>query len=315
MKYLRAVADVLRSDAARVMFLILALAGAVWALVSQWDAFSAAITNFSIWQVLVAFLLSIAFMFVVMLCWRAVIIDLGSQLGLGSAANLYFVSQLGKYLPGGVWNFLAIAEMGKDLGVPRTRSLISTIVSILISIVSAGIIAVPGIIALQVIPDPYGWVMLIALPILVVFLIPDVLNRLINLALKITKRPELAQPFSGRGIIASTLWSSLSWILAGGCVYLLAGQLGADQSFRGFIGATGAYSLAWAVGFLIFFVPAGIGVREVVLGAMLADQLEPGAIIAVVLVTRVLVTLADILLACVFVVINRAAAHRRRRVA
>lgn len=314
MKQLKAVIEALRSDTARVIFLLLALAAAIWALVTQWDEFSAAIANFSVPNVVGAFALSLAFMFVVMLCWRAVVTDLGSPLKLISAANLYFVSQLGKYLPGGVWNFLAIAEMGKDLGVPRSRSLISTIVSILISVVAAGLIAVPGIIALQVIPEPYGWVMLIALPVLAMFLIPSVLNRLINLALKVTKRPALEQPFSARGIVISTAWSMLSWVLAGGCVYLLATELGADASPVGFIGATGAYSLAWAAGFLVFFVPAGIGVREVVLGAMLAGQLDTGSVLAVVLVTRVLVTLADVALACLFLLLNRTRLARHRDV-
>src|SRR5690606_35487272 len=57
-----------------------------------------------------------------MLTWRTLLADLGTRLPVRSAARVFFVGQLGKYIPGTVWPLIAQMEMGRDLGVPRARS-------------------------------------------------------------------------------------------------------------------------------------------------------------------------------------------------
>lgn len=49
-----------------------------------------------------------------------------------------------------------------------------------------------------------------------------------------------------------------------------------------------------AAGFLAVFVPAGTGVREGVLGLLFAGSLSSGGILAVVLVSRITMTFADL---------------------
>jgi uncharacterized membrane protein YbhN (UPF0104 family) len=66
---------------------------------------------------------------------------------------------------------------------------------------------------------------------------------------------------------------------------------------RGLALAVGGYALAWVVGFLVVVVPAGAGARELVLVAVLAGTLPHAAVLLVVLVSRVLVTLVDLLFA------------------
>ena len=57
----------------------------------------------------------------------------------------------------------------------------------------------------------------------------------------------------------------------------------------------GGYGLAWAVGFIVIIAPAGAGAREVALAAVLAAVLDvSGAVVVVVLLSRVLFTLVDL---------------------
>ncbi len=53
-----------------------------------------------------------------MLAWRRVLADLGSPLHLAPAGGVFFVGQLGKYLPGSVWSIVAQAEMGTTAAHP-----------------------------------------------------------------------------------------------------------------------------------------------------------------------------------------------------
>ena len=40
-------------------------------------------------------------------CWRAILVDLGGELPLAAGIRVFFLGQLGKYLPGSVWPALA----------------------------------------------------------------------------------------------------------------------------------------------------------------------------------------------------------------
>ncbi len=62
--------------------------------------------------------------------------------------------------------------------------------------------------------------------------------------------------------------------------------------------ATGAFALAWCVGFLVVFAPAGAGVRDVLLlVAMLSPMIGVGSATALALVSRVLLTAGDLITA------------------
>lgn len=295
----------LRSKPVRYAFVLVALAGAAWALASVWPSVMDAVQKFPWWVSLVSLAIGIIYVVLTMLSWRAVLIGLGTKLSFGAAGRLFFVSQLGKFVPGGVWNYLAVVEMGAAHQIPRRRSLSAMVVSVLISIVTAGVLAIPGIVLTGALPQPWTTVALICIPLVACLLIPTVLNRLIEFALRVTKRPALESPLQARQILASSGWALGGWMLAGLMIWLLAIQLGLTPSFESLLLVVGGYSLSWAVGFVIFFMPAGIGVREVVLAAMLQGVLGTGELVLIVLLARVISTLADVALGVAALIASR----------
>lgn len=290
------VLELARSRTVKVGFLLLALALAVWAVVSRWNEVSAALTEID--PVLLAAALGLGLLYVVltMFSWRAVLADHGTPLPLLPAARVFFVSQLGKYVPGGVWNIVAAAEMGADHRIPRRRSVSAMLVTVLISIVTGMILAVVTVpFAPDELADRFGWV-LWTLPLFVMLLLPPVLGRLVDLALRLTKGDPLESPLRWRGIGAAVAWALLAWVIAGLQVWVLAVGVGMEPSGRTVALCIGGYAFAWVIGFLVVIVPAGAGVRETVLALMLAGSLSTGGVLAVVLLSRVVLTLADLLL-------------------
>lgn len=302
------VVEALRSRWVRRGFVLLALAAAVWAVASQWEEVSSAAVRLGPATLAASLAVSVVFVVMTMLSWRVVLADMGSHLPLRSAAALFFVSQVAKYLPGGVWNILAAAEMGADHAIPRRRSVSVMAVSLLVSVVTGSALALA---AIAVAPGEdaaaYGWVGW-AFPAFLVLLAPPVLNRVLGLALRLTRRPPLEKPVSARGVALAALWSVLSWLTAGVQVSLLAVPLGMDLTAATYALAAGGYALAWTVGFLVLVVPAGVGIREAVLGAVLTTQLGTGAVVLVVLLSRVLLTGADLLLGAVGLLLARGGA-------
>jgi len=92
-------------------------------------------------------------------------------------------------------------------------------------------------------------------------------------------------------------------------VLILGVERGASTSDVG-AGAIGGFAVAWALGPLLVIAPAGLGVREVTLVAVLAPPLTGPAALVVAIVSRLLMTVTDLLLALVFYVLGRVSARR-----
>jgi hypothetical protein len=301
-----------RSPLVRWAFLAVALVLAVYAVWANWDELVDAARQLSVGTLALALVASAVYVALTMLSWRRILTDLGSRLPLLSAAALFGVSQIGKYVPGGVWNVVAAAELGADHKIPRRRSVAAMGVAVLVSLVSGVVV---GCLGLALSPgdarDRWGWIVWLA-PVLLVLLVPAVLNRIVAGVLRLARREPLTEPLTTRGLGASVLWSLAAWLVAGLQVWTLATALGMDATPRTFALALGGYALAWVVGFLVVFVPAGAGAREAVLVAVLSGSLTQGAVLVVVLVSRVLLTVIDLAAAGFGLIVARREARERQ---
>lgn len=77
-----------------------------------------------------------------MLSWRSLFA--GSEVGVPPirvAGRIYYVGQLGKYVPGSVWAVVAQAELGKDHRVPRTRSATVALAALAVLVVVGAVVS------------------------------------------------------------------------------------------------------------------------------------------------------------------------------
>jgi glycosyltransferase 2 family protein len=94
------------------------------------------------------------------------------------------------------------------------------------------------------------------------------------------------------------------WVSFGVHIWLLARGLHAEHDHL-FLLSTGAYALAWIVGFLVVVAPAGVGVREGVLLLVLGPVLGRPETLALALVSRMLMLAGDLLTSAVAVLVAR----------
>ena len=284
-----------RSRVFRLSFGGLLVALAVWAVGSQWHQVRTALGQLDARWLVLALVATIANVALAGMVWRSILADLGSRLRLPVAARIFFVGQLGKYLPGSVWPVVMQTELGRDHQVPRRRTATATMVALLLSVTSALLVVLLALpLAPKAVPRGFGWAVLLVIP-LVVLLHPGVLGWLVDRALRLAGRDGMAERTTLRGTLLATLWAIGSWVGAGLQVWALAVPLGADANLRTAALLIGGYGLAWAVGFVVIIAPAGAGAREVVLGAVLAPVLDrAGAVVVVVVLSRVLFTLVDL---------------------
>jgi len=282
----------MRSKAVRFGFLAVVLALLAVALKEQAGTLWHQVSRLPVPVVLLAFVFCLCGLFCSLMVWRELLADLGSRLSIPEAFRIMFIGQLGKYVPGSIWPVLAQSELGADRGVPRTRSAVSVLLSYAVMTCSGVVVAMvtlpfatAGSIA------QYFWILFL-IPVAAVLLSPPVLNRLLRLVLRVSRRPVVQQSVSYRGLARTMVWALAGWSFNGLMVYVLMRQL-AGHPQGSLLVSVGAYSLSWAVGFLAVFAPAGAGVREAVMVAVLGARTTPATALTVALLCRALAVVAD----------------------
>ena len=293
----------LRSPALKVAFLVVAGLAAALAVVANWSDIQRSADRLGVTDLIMSGIASVLYVVFTMLSWRSVMADLGSPLTLRAASQLFFISQLGKYIPGGVWNVVAVGEMGTEHGVPRRSSLSGMLVFWLVSVVTGMLTGTAYVLGRGGNLGEARW-LAILLPAALILVAPPVLRRLLRAILRLARREPLLREPTGAGLAKATAWAMVGWIFAGAQVWQLSRAL-SDLGEPSFFAAVGGYALAWTAGFLVVFAPAGAGIREVVLGGLMSDSMTVGAVVALVLLSRLFITGADFTLAAAAAISGR----------
>ncbi|NYH51735.1 hypothetical protein HNR06_001324 [Nocardiopsis arvandica] len=282
----------------RLALFLVVCACAGLALRANWEQARDAVASLPLWVLPAAVLAGMAGLTAQMLAWRALLAGMGSPLPYRVAARVMFVGQLGKYLPGSVWAFVAQVELARDWRVPRSRGAAATLLAVAVTVaVSLAVAAVALPLSSAGAARRWWWALALAPPLLAA-LHPRVLGWGIRLA---------ARPFArfrevagagpldvrGRAVAASVGWTLVAWVPLGLHVWLLTWAVG-GEALRSLGPAAGGYALAWTLGLLVVFAPAGLGVREAVLVVALSPVLDAGAALVVAVLSRLVMTAADV---------------------
>lgn len=247
------------------------------------------------------------------LFWYRLLWDFGEKPALFPALRAYYVSHLGKYIPG---KALALVIRGALIRSPDVRfgvAVLSAFYEVLTTMAAGALLAAVLFVldpsrqgTLDVNPVVIG---LVLLPLLGVPLLPAVFNRLVQ---RLARRFQKVESFQLPRLRTGTLLVGLGlgcvgWALMGLSLWALVEAVvpvspTLDLSLLGRY--TAMVALAYVAGFLALIMPSGVGVREYfllrllppVLPQQVAASAEPVAA-AVVLLLRLLWTAAELLVA------------------
>jgi uncharacterized membrane protein YbhN (UPF0104 family) len=278
----------------RPLVLVLILVFVALLLTQQWQQVRPLLGRLTVVGLLAATAAVLAGHLATFLSWRALLTDLGFPLPLAGSLHVFFLGQLGKYLPGSIWPAVAQMELGRDYRVPQRVSGSAVAATLLIS-VGAGLLVAVVLVPLAGLGalGRYWWTAL-ALPLVALLASPPVLNRLLGVTLRLARRAPLPQRLSTAGTLRSVGWALAAWLCYGGHVWLLAHQLGVAGGLPLLLHSTGAFAGAWCVGFLLVVAPAGAGAREAALILLLGSSVPRPQSTVIAVVSRLLFTLADL---------------------
>ena len=274
---------------------LLVTAGFLAALVaSQWSALQAYDWHLtSGWALLALLGLEVGWL-VELDTWRIILASLGGPLSFRQAAPIWFLSNIIRYIPGNIWQFLGMAELAHDEGVPRLVTLISIVLHQAIS-TAVGIVVAAIYFAVLGEGRWLGYLrpLLLLVPLGLLMLQPRILEGVLNWTLRKLGRPP----------VRVTLTRGQIWILIARYVVV---WLAMGLSFAALVRAltplqpghtlylVASWAAAYVIGYLSLLTPAGLGVREGVL-AVLLFPIMPQPIAAVVaIMARLWMTVGEV---------------------
>lgn len=289
-----------RTSRARELFsaavLVLVLVGVAFVVARNWDAFIVSIHKIGVAGFALSLAAAVLAVLGTYLQWRSVLVGLEVPFGFLEGARVFFVSQLGKYLPGSVWPIVMQMEAGHRRGASRKTILAANLIAVLLSVLVGVVIA--GVLLPFSTPAALRrfWWALAVLPLLVILAHPRSLPFLLDRVLKLLRRAPLDVRMTNAATLRALGWSALAWVAFG--VHLAVLVAVVDEPSLGLLAlCIGGMGLAVSAGVLFLPAPAGAGMREIVLAYVLAAALTSGQVIAVVVASRVIILLADLLLA------------------
>src|SRR4051812_17146516 len=207
----------------RVAIAVITLAAVVYAVVRNWADVSVHLDQISwvtfLWSTLAAALGT----WLTMIGWRTLLRDLGSDLHPAPASGVYFVGQLGKYLPGSLWSVLVQADIASHLRVPRRRTAVTGLLALGLSLLTGLLVGLPvASLLLTRNASGFDWWLLLGIPILVVLCVPRLLNAVINRMLRTLRREPLEQNLSTGAVLRAVGIFLLVWVAFGVHTLLLA---------------------------------------------------------------------------------------------
>lgn len=219
---------------------------------------------------------------------------MGAPIRLRDAFALNFISNLGKYLPGGVWPILGRYALASRFGVSAEHAVLSTVFENLLSVVAGTIVVLVAIgpaAAEAMNVSPYLLV-LIAAGILAC-LHPVIFGRLSRVALRLLKSDVREVSLPMPAMLRVVAHYALTWCLGGAAFGVFVGAIttGDPGPIPLYIGAFAAASIG---GLLVLFAPGGIGVREAILAGLLAPSYPLAVAVAVGVAARLWSTAVEL---------------------
>ena len=235
----------------------------------------------------------------------------GQHVPFRAAFTLFHLANITRYLPGRIWGVVRLLSLSERFGLSKTAVGSSLTLHVGIETALGGLIGMSLIFspkmrdtALGMIDKISGQTTLLSLAcigilIVTLFLIPKVSTHTRKFLKTLTSLGQHSRLWMD--VISGHI---LLWICQGFAFFLFV-QSFAPVQWTDAGALTACFAFAWIIGFLSFLTPGGLGIREGLLGLLLANYMPPPQAPLVALLCRVWMLSAEILLAGIAFLLHR----------
>jgi hypothetical protein len=231
--------------------------------------------------------------------WGLMVRDLGGpKIGFLRSCQVFFVANLGRYLPGKLWQIAGLAYLARGEGVTASTAVAAALLGQALALTGATLVGLP--VLLQ---GEWGlelgapWIAGAVALVVLILTFPGVVRWGLGVWFRLARGefPDGWRPPPLFGLRWAVLYGA-GWVAQGIGFWMLARSFGLSLDPAQ---AASAYAAAYLLGYLVLPAPAGIGVREGFLALFLEPVLGVGVAPLAVL-ARLWTTLVELVPALAF---------------
>jgi hypothetical protein len=230
--------------------------------------------------------------------WGRIVGELGGpRLPVRHAIRIFMIANLGRYVPGKIWQIAGLAALAKNKGVAPATSAGAAVLGQGIAVVGAAAVGVAALLGGPEAYRPWGVAGLVGVAVAAGLLAaPRVSGSVVRAWFRLARsevRPDLAgvHPLRWLALYA------LNWALYAASFWVLVLSLGFGGAAP--LPVASAFAAAYVLGYAMIFAPAGLGPREGFLIVFLTPHIGAASSGVVAIVARVWTTLVEVVPAAV----------------
>ncbi len=240
----------------------------------------------------------------------------GEATGFPELLRISFLSKVARYIPGKVWQFVAVGQLSERMGGSARRTVSSMIVHAAFDLLAAAIVA--SVIAarrIDLLPSDPAFALAGASVLALVAAHPRLIDAGLALLARLPGQERIDWAGRWRDSVEVLALSIVSWIGLGVAFFLFVGAI-VQVETRHLLPLMGINAFAFVAGYVVIVAPAGAGVREATMAGLLGRIVPAGTAAVVAILARLwsiaaeLLTLAAVLL---LVPAGGSGEHERRR--
>jgi len=234
--------------------------------------------------------------------WKIIVRSLGKEVGYAQSFKIAYLANLGRYIPGKIWQMFGMIYLAKKEGVTEEEAVASFGMSQIFAIPS-GLLS--GIVFLSLYPGvkdfyagvPFMTTGMITIGIcifivsLVVVFFPGPLEKLANRFFALIKRKPISLQMNKS--LAAAIYGGyfLAWSLYGFSFWLFLKGITVQETML--LPMAGIFIIAYQIGYLMLFAPGGVGPREAMMELMLTPFFGVGVATAIAIAARIWLIAAE----------------------
>lgn len=216
--------------------------------------------------------------------WCFLIEAFGFKVKLRHAFKIGYITNLGRYIPGKVWPVLGMSYLARQINISEENSVVSWIVALIFTLPSAFL---ASLVCILMSPEIFSnglsvyldWTIYVTAAVvfiisILLIIIPNKFFAIINIILRKLNRQIIDLKISFKTALLVYFGYFFCWLVYGLSFWVLLISI-SNNSEVPVIPSIGAFIIAYQLGYLAFFAPGGIGVREIVLTTILFPYLGP----------------------------------------
>lgn len=232
--------------------------------------------------------------------WNLLLKSLDIELSHSKSIYIYFVSQIGKYIPGNIGHHIGRVTISRNYGLPTGKVVFSMTLEIVLIIFSALFISLIGWLlfdsiskASETVSIPIWNIVVVCLFLLTIpYALKISLEWIVNKKQCNEDQPYVLPTPRISIILAALLLYTIAFSINGLILWTLSGIILQDFETNLLLYIS-IFAISWTVGFITPGAPAGLGVREATLIILFGMIFDNDNALGLAILLRIVTTLGD----------------------